>query len=105
RAVLRYFAVRRVSVRRRRESSRSTLLLTMHKFERLYSWKGRLSELEAFVQNRVTEISSVRRYGRPAASTFAWRHLKLEMQSGNLVAGMILGISKLRLPVKQLWFG
>jgi hypothetical protein len=26
------------------------------------------------------------------------------MQSRNLVTGMILGIGKLRLPVKQLWF-
>jgi hypothetical protein len=65
--------------------------------------EGKIIRIEAFRPESRTEISSVRRYGRPSAWTFALRHLKLEMQSGNLVTRMILDISKLRLPVKQLW--
>ena len=51
------------------------------------------------------QVTSVRRNGRAGFTTFARGHFKLEMQSWNLVTRMILCIGKLRLPVKQLWFG
>src|SRR5437879_98217 len=51
------------------------------------------------------QVTSVRRNGRAGFTTFARGHFKLEVQSWNLVTRMILCIGKLRLPVKQLWFG